>query len=152
MKTKSWIAIICLTVIASVIITIRVEIDGILFAIVAGIALVLSFFIDDDNIEYKENPQQHIAENNTNRDTFVYRLLDEDEIVYYGITKNPNTKPYGHKHDRKRFSKFQIVSGPFEKEDALKMEGQLISNYESSHNGISPKYNISKTKGYLHGE
>ena len=78
------------------------------------------------------------------RDTYVYELKDGNTIVYYGISNGPLDRNDEHSRSRKRYTHMRVIRGPMYKENALKLEGDLIQRYQRQHGGIPPKYNKNK--------
>ena len=78
------------------------------------------------------------------RDTYVYELKDGNTIVYYGISNGPLDRNDEHFLSRKRYTHMRVIRGPMYKENALKLEGDLIQRYQRQHGGRPPKYNLNK--------
>ena len=79
------------------------------------------------------------------RDTWLYELKDGNEIVYYGISNNPDTRAIGHANSRKAFTHLNVISVALTRESAERREGQEIRRYQRQQGGRPPKYNIAKT-------
>lgn len=75
------------------------------------------------------------------RDTWVYELKDGKEIVYYGITNNPDRRFIEHANSNKRFTHINIISVALTRESALIREKESIERYKRQHSGRSPRYN-----------
>ncbi len=80
-----------------------------------------------------------------NKDTYLYRLKDGREIVYYGITNNPDRRVVEQEISGKKFTHFLFNSYPMSRETAEKRETEEIQRYQRQHGGKPPKYNIQKT-------
>lgn len=78
------------------------------------------------------------------RDTYVYELKYRNTIVYYGISNGPLDREGEHSRSRKRYTHMRIIRGPMYRENALKLEGDLIQRYQQQHGGRPPKYNKNK--------
>jgi hypothetical protein len=76
------------------------------------------------------------------RDTYLYELKDSREIVYYGITNDPEVRERNHRSDGWRFSHMNVICGPLFRKNAEKIEGGFIHRYQLQHGGKPPRYNI----------
>jgi len=74
------------------------------------------------------------------RDTYPYVLKDGREVVYIGITKDPERREEEHKNEGKRFTKM-VTEYPCSERTARKSEQKRIRSYERSHKGKKPRYN-----------
>lgn len=79
------------------------------------------------------------------RDTWLYELKDSNEIVYYGITNNPDRRTIEQANSGKKFTHLNIISVALARESAEKRETEEIQRYQRQHGGRPPKYNIAKT-------
>ena len=79
------------------------------------------------------------------RDTYIYELKDGHEIVYYGITLNPDRRAIEHANSDKKWTHMRIIRGPMSHERAEELEYGYIQRYQRQHGGRPPKYNILKT-------
>ncbi len=79
------------------------------------------------------------------RDTWVYQLKDEQRIVYYGISNNPDRRSGEHSRSRKCFTHHKVISRAVTRECAIQREATEIQRYQKQHGGLPPKYNRSKT-------
>ena len=75
------------------------------------------------------------------RDTITYNLKQGRNVVYKGITKNPEQRVEQHKQEGKKFSHLQTTSSRMTNEGAKKKEAQDLKQYRQSHGGRNPKYN-----------
>lgn len=78
------------------------------------------------------------------RDSYLYELRDSHEIVYYGITRDPNMRVTGH-HQNKRFTHMNVIGTALSRKGALERERDEIQRYQKQHGGQPPKYNKNKT-------
>ena len=67
------------------------------------------------------------------RDYYVYELKDGHEIVYYGITNDPDRRYIEHANSNKRWTQYCIIKGPMYRENAEIEEDSLIFFYQDSH-------------------
>jgi len=79
------------------------------------------------------------------KDYYVYELKDGHEVVYYGITNNPDRRFIEHVNSDKRWTQNCTIKGPMDKENADIEEDMLICFYQDSHGGKPPRYNKKKT-------
>lgn len=79
------------------------------------------------------------------RDTYLYQLKDGNEIVYYGITNNPDRREIEQENSDKKFTRMRIWRYPMSRESAEKRETEEIQRYQRQHGGRPPKYNKQKT-------
>lgn len=78
------------------------------------------------------------------RDTYLYELKDGNEIVYYGISYNPDLREVTHQRF-KDFTHKRVISRALTRESAERREGEEIQRYQRQHGGVPPRYNIRKT-------
>lgn len=78
------------------------------------------------------------------RNTWVYQLKHAQEIVYYGISNDPDRRSTQHGSSRKRFTHVRAVSRALTRASALKREEHEIQRYQRQHGGRPPKYNVYK--------
>lgn len=79
------------------------------------------------------------------RDTYLYELRDGHEIVYYGITKNPEARVQSHRSSGWRFTHMNVIRGPLFRENAEELEWDYIHKYQLQHCGKPPRKNTNKT-------
>lgn len=79
------------------------------------------------------------------RDTWLYELRDGNEIVYYGISNNPESRAIQHANSGKKFTHVNIKSVALTKRSAEKREKEEIQRYQKQHGGKSSRYNIART-------
>ena len=79
------------------------------------------------------------------RDTWLYEVKDGNEIVYYGISQDPDKRAIQHSNAGKRFTHINVRSVALTRESAENREKQEIQRYQRQHGGRSPKYNKGKT-------
>lgn len=79
------------------------------------------------------------------RDTWLYELKDGNEIVYYGISLDPDRRAIQHNNSGKKFTHINIKSVALTKKSAEERERKDIQRYQRQHGGRSPKYNKAKT-------
>jgi len=70
-----------------------------------------------------------------------YELKQKREIVYRGITNNPERREEEHKDEGKRFSNLKIIGPAVTKKAAENWEEKSLQSYRDSHGGENPKYN-----------
>lgn len=75
------------------------------------------------------------------RDYYRYKLNDGNNVVYFGITNNPDRRESEHVSEGKNFSNMKIVGPVVKKETALNWEQERIDQYEKNHRGRKPRYN-----------
>jgi predicted GIY-YIG superfamily endonuclease len=63
-----------------------------------------------------------------NKDTFVYVLIKNEEVIYVGMTRNPIQRESMHKQD-KDFDHLKIVATPLYRNHAMFLEAALIQSY-----------------------
>jgi len=76
------------------------------------------------------------------RDCWLYELRDGHEIVYYGVSNDPDRREP--EHAGKRFTHMNIISVGLTRTSALVRELEEIQRYQYQHGGRPPKYNRSK--------
>jgi predicted GIY-YIG superfamily endonuclease len=79
------------------------------------------------------------------RDTWVYELKDGNEIVYYGITNDPDRRVIEQANSGKRFTHLRVISVALTRESAEERETEEIQRYQRQHGGRPPKCNRAKT-------
>ena len=72
-------------------------------------------------------------------DTYVYKLLRDDEVVYIGITNDLERRKEEHRED-KQFDKMQVIKGPCTREEAEKLESLQLRLFSFFHKHL-PEYN-----------
>ena len=77
----------------------------------------------------------------TKRNYYRYKLNQWRNIVYYGITNDPERRENEHISEGKNFSKMRIVGPVVKKGTAINWEEEKIDNYKGNHRGRRPKYN-----------
>ncbi|MBU7037633.1 MAG: GIY-YIG nuclease family protein [Theionarchaea archaeon] len=75
------------------------------------------------------------------RDSWRYELRHGHEIVYIGITNDPERRETEHKSERKRFTNMNIVGPSVTRKTAEKWEEERLRTYRRNHRKKSPKYN-----------
>lgn len=79
---------------------------------------------------------------------YVYALLDGQEIVKYGKSREIHTRELSmyRKRDRGKlkFTDFKIIDGPMTEGEALQEETRLIMKFEKKF-GRKPRYNYGKS-------
>lgn len=79
------------------------------------------------------------------RDTWLYELKDGNEIVYYGVSGDPDERAIQHANSGKEFTHINIKSVALTRASAEDREKQEIQRYQRQHGGRPPRYNIAKT-------
>lgn len=79
------------------------------------------------------------------RNTWLYELKDRNEVVYYGISKDPDRREIQHLNTGKKFTHANVKSVALTRESAERREKQNIQRYQRQHGGKPPKYNQGKT-------
>lgn len=77
------------------------------------------------------------------RDYVLYELRKGREIVYFGITNEPDRREVEHKQD-KDFTSMNVITPKLTLESAKKREAERVETYKSNHGGKPPKYNKQK--------
>ena len=77
------------------------------------------------------------------RNTYLYELKDENEIVYYGISYYPDLREVTHRRF-KHFTHKRVISRALTRESAERREREEIQRYQRQHGGVPPRYNIRK--------
>ena len=75
------------------------------------------------------------------RDTVTYDLKKGREVVYRGITKNPERREQEHRDAGLDFDRLVDTSRRMTPEGAKKQEEKNLETYRRSHGGSNPKYN-----------
>lgn len=75
-----------------------------------------------------------------NRDTFKYELKRGREVVYVGITNNPDRRLDEHSKS-KEFTHMNIVGNRTTRDGAQRWEQDRIKTYQKSHGGKGPRFN-----------
>ena len=78
------------------------------------------------------------------RNTTKYLLTKGNEIVYVGITNDPERREAEHRQD-KNFDKMRIVGAKSTRSGAEQWETNRIETYRGNHKGSTPKYNKTTT-------
>lgn len=76
------------------------------------------------------------------RNCWLYELRDGHEIVYYGISCDPERREP--EHSNKRFSHMNVISVGLTRRSAEEREWEEIQRYQYQHGGKPPKYNRRK--------
>ena len=79
------------------------------------------------------------------RDTWIYELKDGHEIVYYGLSCDPDRREIEQANSGKSFTHMNVVSIALTRESAECREGEEIRRYQRQHGGRPPRYNTKKT-------
>ena len=77
----------------------------------------------------------------TARDTVVYELKDGNEIVYIGITNDPEGRELKHRREGKKFGHLRVASVRMTRASARLRERIRLAVYRRYHQGKNPKYN-----------
>ena len=78
------------------------------------------------------------------KDTWLYELKDGNEVVFYGLTNNPDKVAVQRSNSGKRFTSLTVTSLAMTREAAEKWEARRIEAYQGQHGGRPPKYNVTK--------
>jgi|AP95_1055475.scaffolds.fasta_scaffold14559_4 predicted GIY-YIG superfamily endonuclease len=81
------------------------------------------------------------------RDLYLYELRDGHEIVYYGISHDPDNRLKQHLNSDKQFTHMNVNNVALTRPSVEARETDEIQRYEQQHGGRAPKYNIRKTRG-----
>ena len=73
-------------------------------------------------------------------DTYVYKLVRDNQTVYIGITNNLERREQEHRED-KQFDEMHIIKGPCTREEAERTESVQLNIFTIFHNGHLPEYN-----------
>ena len=74
------------------------------------------------------------------KDTYKYQLKRGNEVVYVGITNDPERREAEHRQD-KVFDKMELVGRRTTSDGAKNWEADRIETYMGNHGGKTPKYN-----------
>lgn len=74
------------------------------------------------------------------RDYSRYELKNGNNVLYVGITDNPERREVEHKED-KNFSHMNIIGPKVTKDSAEEWEEKRLEQYRENHGGKNPKYN-----------
>lgn len=75
------------------------------------------------------------------RNTYRYELKDGRQVVYVGVTEDPERRVVQHREDGKRFSHLNVAGPRVKKESAEIWEESRLKQYRQNHGGKNPKYN-----------
>lgn len=75
------------------------------------------------------------------RNYYRYYLKKGNEILYVGITKEPNQREEQHRIEGKRFSHLKKIGPTVSKETAEEWEAETLKKHRWNHGGDNPKYN-----------
>lgn len=76
------------------------------------------------------------------RDTYRYELRRGGNVLYVGITKNPERRVIEHSAN-KDFGSMHIVGPRVSRQTAEAWETQRIDTYKRNHGGNRPMYNLN---------
>ena len=76
-------------------------------------------------------------------DTVNYNLIDGDEVVYKGSTKDPKRREQEHRAEGMKFTRLMVTSRRLTAEVAYRRELQALDRYRLQNQGRNPKYNKS---------
>ena len=75
------------------------------------------------------------------QDTYVYELIDGNEVVYIGTTNDPGRREREHRDEGKKFSRLKPISRRMTEDGAKKKEAERLATYRKNHQGRNPKDN-----------
>ncbi len=75
------------------------------------------------------------------RNNYRYELKRGHEVVYRGITNNPERRAAEHEDDGKDFTHIRIVGPRVMRETAERWEEESLATYRKNHGGRNPDYN-----------
>ena len=75
------------------------------------------------------------------RDHHRYELRKGHEIVYIGITNDPERRESEHESAPERFTKMNLVGPAVTEESARDWEQERLETYRKGHDGRLPRYN-----------
>jgi len=78
------------------------------------------------------------------RNCWLYELKNNNKIVYFGITNDPDRRVIEHQNSLKHFTHMKIKSVAVSRETAEAREEFVIQGYQYHHGGNPPKYNKNK--------
>ena len=78
------------------------------------------------------------------QNTYVYVLLEEDEVVYIGITSDQERRMEEHQRDGKQFDALRPFAGPMTQAEAEQKEYEYLSAFRLIF-GKYPKYNLQNS-------
>ncbi len=70
-----------------------------------------------------------------------YELRQGHQIVYAGITNDPERREEEHREEGKRFSGMSTVGPAVTKATAERWEEERLEAFRNTHRGQNPKYN-----------
>lgn len=70
-----------------------------------------------------------------------YELKRGNEILYIGITNDPEDREEEHRAEGKRFGHMRTVGPAVTKDTAEEWEEERLEAYRTSHGGRNPRYN-----------
>ena len=77
------------------------------------------------------------------KDTVTYNLIDGNEVVYKGTTKDPKRREQEHRAEGLKFTEFLVTSKPMTSGVAYRQERLALDQHRMHHQGKNPKYNES---------
>lgn len=83
------------------------------------------------------------------REHFRYELKDGRQVVYIGITNDPEAREQEHFDAGKRFSHLLVVGPAVTRDTAEGWDEDRLAAYRRSHGGRNPRYNKTETGGLL---
>lgn len=76
-----------------------------------------------------------------NRDTYRYRLYHKHQIVYTGISDDPERRAMEHTRAGIRFTSMSVQGPAVTRDSAERWEEDQLAKYRRSHRGRNPRYN-----------
>ena len=76
-----------------------------------------------------------------NNSFVVYSLYDGSEVVYIGVTSDPDMRVREHEFNGLKFTRMEIGSRKLPRDQAQQKELQLLGSIKKKRGGNEPKYN-----------
>lgn len=77
----------------------------------------------------------------TKRDSYRYELRKGHEIVYFGVSNNPERRAAEHLYEGKRFTHMNVTGPVVTRNSAMDWEEEKRDGYARNHRGYLPRYN-----------
>ena len=75
------------------------------------------------------------------RNTWRYELKNNRQVVYRGITNNPDRREVEHDNTDKKFTALRIIGPAVTRQAAELWEEKSLETYRQTHGGKNPEYN-----------
>lgn len=81
------------------------------------------------------------------REHFRYELKKGRQVVYVGVTNDPDAREEEHHDDGKHFSHLRVVGPAVTRDTAERWEEDRLAAYRRNHGGRNPRYNVTDDGG-----